>query len=73
MVAECDSDPLVPVMVIVAREPNRPPPALLAVSVNVDVEDAGFGENDPLSPEARPDADSVTGPLKPLVGVIVTV
>ena len=73
MVAECDSAPLVPVIVIVAREPNRPPPALLATSVNVDVEDVGFGENEPLSPVARPDADSVTGPLKPFVGVIVTV
>jgi len=73
MVAECDSAPLVPVTVIVARAPNRPPAALLAVSVNVDVEDVGFDENEPLSPEASPDADSVTGPLKPLVGVIVTV
>jgi hypothetical protein len=69
-VVECDSDPVVPVMVIVDRAPKRP---LVAVTVNVDVEDVGFGENEPLSPAASPDADNVTGPLKPLVGVIVTV
>jgi len=63
----------VPVIVIVTRAPNRPPAALLAVRVNVDVEDAGFGENEPLSPATSPDADSATGPLKPLVGVTTTV
>ncbi len=72
-VAECDSDPLVPVIVIVPLAPNRPPAALFAVSVNVDEDVVGFGENEPLRPVVKPVAESVTGPLKPLVGVIVTV
>lgn len=72
-VAECDSDPLVPVIVSVPLAPKRPATALFAVRVNVDEDVIGFGENEPLRPVVKPVAESVTGPLNPLVGVIVTV
>jgi len=42
---------------------------LLAVSVNVLVEAAGFGLNDAMTPLGRPDADRLTLPLNPFCGV----
>ena len=52
---------------------------LVAVRVNVMLEDAGlvtvagFGLNDALTPLGRPDADTVTLPLKPFCGLSVIV
>lgn len=48
---------------------------LLAVNVSVLVLAAGFGLNAAVTPLPRPEADRVTLPMKPLVGltVIVTV
>jgi hypothetical protein len=45
----------------------------LAVSVHVLVLVAGFGLNDAVTPLGRPDADKLTGPLKPFCGVTVIV
>jgi hypothetical protein len=45
-----------------------------AFTVRVEVPGAaGFGENDPLEPLAKPDADSATDPAKPFSDPIVTV
>jgi len=46
---------------------------LLAVSVNVLVEAAGFGLKEAATPLGRPDADRLTLPLKPFSGVTVIV
>ncbi len=65
------SEPLVPVIVSVKCKRLRKPDA---VTVNVDVPGlAGFGENDPVEPLAKPVADSATGPAKPFTEPIVTV
>ena len=69
-VVEWLSEPLLPVMVTVKLRPRFRP---LARTVSVDVEVAGFGENDSVSPEELSVADSVTEPVKPFVGVILTV
>lgn len=45
----------------------------LAVSVRVLEEVAGFGLKAAVTPLGKPDADRVTFPLKPLIGVIVIV
>lgn len=45
----------------------------LAVRVRVLEEVAGFGLKAAVTPEGRPDADRVTFPLKPLIGVTVIV
>ena len=47
--------------------------AFRAVTVNVDVVDAGLGLNEPLIPLAKPDAESDTGLVNPLTGVSVRV
>jgi hypothetical protein len=72
-VAECESEPLEPVIVNVTLDDSLLVRTPDAVTVNVDVDDVGFGENDPLRPETKPVADRETGPLKPFVGEIVTV
>jgi hypothetical protein len=46
---------------------------LLAVNVSVLVVVAGFGLNEAVTPLDSPDADKLTGPLKPACGVIVIV
>ncbi len=68
MVALCESAPLVPVMVIVARANAEAE----YVSVSVDYDVAGFGENEPFAPGGSPLTVRVTGSEKPLLGVIVT-
>jgi hypothetical protein len=71
IVVECDSEPLAPVILIVARVKNG---ILLAdVTVNVVLDVIGFVANEPLMPAGNPDAESVTGPENPLLGVIETV
>jgi hypothetical protein len=72
-VVECESEPLEPVIVKVTLDDSLLVRTPDAVTVKVDVDDVGFGENDPLRPEMKPVADSETGPLNPFVGVIVTV
>ena len=42
-------------------------------TVSVDVEAAGFGVNTKVDPDGCPVRLNVTAPLKPLLGVIVTV
>ncbi|HAF14620.1 MAG TPA: hypothetical protein DCK99_13170 [Blastocatellia bacterium] len=51
------------------------PPAVDALTVRVRVEEvvAGFGLKFPVVPDGRPLTEKVTGELKPLVGLIVTV
>ena len=63
------SDPLTPVIVSVDV-----PTGVLAVvvTVSVDVPVAGFGVNVPVAPVGSPVTLSVTAPLKPFAGVIVT-
>jgi hypothetical protein len=61
------------VIVTVDLDPKRPALAPFAVTVNVDADVVELGENDPLMPDAKPVAESATAPLKPFVGVIVTV
>jgi hypothetical protein len=46
---------------------------LLAVNDNVLVVVAGFGLNDAVTPLGRPEADKLTGPLKPFCAVTVIV
>ena len=70
-VAVCDSEPLVPVIVIVGRLKNGTPLPVVTVSVELPV--AGFVENEPLIPDGKPEAESVTEPEKPFDGVIETV
>ena len=72
-VVECESEPLEPVIVKVTLDDSLLVRTPDAVTVKVDVDDVGFGENDPLRPETKPLADRETGPLNPFVGVIVTV
>jgi hypothetical protein len=43
---------------------------LVVVTVRTELSVAGFGANDPLVPVGRPPALSVTGALKPPLGVI---
>lgn len=62
--------PEMPVMVTVAVPLVA---VLLAVNVSTLVLVAGFVPNDAVTPVGKPDADSVTLPVKPLVGVIVMV
>ena len=46
---------------------------LLTTRVSVLVEVAGFGLNDAVTPLGNPVADSVTLPLNPFTGVMLTV
>ena len=69
VVALCESAPLVPVTLIVARVNALPE----YVSVSVDDDVAGFGENEADTPDGRLPTVRATGPEKPLLGVIVTV
>jgi hypothetical protein len=62
--------PDVPVMVTVTVPVAAEP---LAVNVSVLVEAAGFGLNPAVTPLGKPDAESVTLPLKPFRGVMVMV
>ena len=64
-----ESAPLVPVTVTVTRANV----AFDAVMVSVDDEVAGLGENDPVTLAGSPLTARLTGPEKPLLGVIVTV
>jgi hypothetical protein len=61
------------VIVTLVLRPSQLVAMLTAVSVNVDDDVPGLGENEPERPLANPDADSVTGLEKPLLGEIVTV
>ena len=70
-VVECESEPLVPVILIVALVKNGIP--LPEVTVNVVLDVTGFVANEPLMPAGNPEAESVTGPEKPLLGEIETV
>jgi hypothetical protein len=66
----CVSEPLVPVIV------NGYVPAgvvALVATVNVDVVVVGFGLNEPVAPDGRPDTPSDTEPVKPFCGFTVTV
>ena len=66
---ECVRPPLVPTMVTV----YVPTCAMtLVVKVIVVVAFAGFGVNDTLTPDGRPVAEKLTGPVKPPDGVTVT-
>jgi hypothetical protein len=71
IVVECDSEPLVPVILIVARVKKGI--EFVEVMVNVVLDVIGFVANEPLMPAGNPDAESVTGAEKPLLGVIETV
>jgi hypothetical protein len=62
--------PDVPVMVTVAVPPVA---VAAAVNVNVLVDVPGFGLKLAVTPLGRPEAENVTLPLNPFVGVIVTV
>ena len=62
--------PDVPVMVTAAVPMVA---ELLAVSVKVLVEVAGFGLIDAVTPLGSPEADKLTLPLKPFCGMIVIV
>jgi len=62
--------PQMPVMVTVAVPVVA---VLLAVNVRTLVLVAGFVPNDAVTPDGKPDAESITLPVKPLVGVIVIV
>ena len=44
---------------------------LPVVTVSVELPVAGFVENEPLMPDVKPEAESVTGPENPFDGVIV--
>jgi hypothetical protein len=68
-VALCERLPLTPVTVNVTREK----PARDEVTVSVEEEVAGSGENDPVTPAGSPVTLRLTAPVNPLLGVIVTV
>lgn len=69
-VVVCVNDPDVPVMVTV----DVPVVAVaLAVKVNTLVPVVGLVPNDAVTPEGRPEADSVTEPVKPPEGVSLMV
>lgn len=70
MLAECVSMPLVPVIVTVAGPVVAVAPA---VKVSVLVPVAGLGLNDAVTPAGKVPVLSVTLPVKPLTGVILTV
>jgi hypothetical protein len=50
-VVECESEPLEPVIVNVTLDDSLLVRTPDAVTVKVEVDDVGFGENDPLRPE----------------------
>lgn len=63
------SEPLVPVTVIVTFAKLAPDDVIVSVEDEV----AGFGENVPVTCAGKPLTLRLTGPEKPLLGVIVTV
>jgi hypothetical protein len=72
-VTECETEPLLPVIVSVAFVTRL---AFLAVIVSVELQDgevADVGENAAVTLRGRPPTLSATGAESPLTGVIVTV
>ena len=69
-VVVCVRLPEVPVIVTVEVPIEA---VALAVNVNVLVLVAGFGLNPAVTPPGKPEAESVTFPLKPFNGVMVIV
>ena len=69
-VVECTSAPLVPVIVNVEDAAGV---LAVVVTVSVDVLVVGFGLKAAVAPAGRPDALRATEPLKPPLGVTVTV